>query len=97
MICKYGHDTTKTCYDFCFYRDNGLCTLKDDDRCRQEEQFDEDTNELLEEMKNCKGYISVSKLTERFEEADKYFNHESWNLKQILSNINLFIPEYFEK
>lgn len=54
--------------------------------------MDKETKELLEEMKRCKGYISVSELAEHFEEVDAYFNHEPWNLKQILNNISLFIP-----
>lgn len=49
---------------------------------------------LLEQLKNCKGYVSVSELAERFEEIDKEYNSEPWNLMQILSNINILVPVY---
>ena len=54
--------------------------------------MDKETKDLLEEMKRSNGYISIAELVERFEEIDEYYNHESWNLKQILSNINIIIP-----
>lgn len=56
--------------------------------------MDDETKELLEEMKMCNGFISVSDLAKRFEEVDEYYNHEPWNLKQILNNINIFIPTF---
>ena len=54
--------------------------------------MDKETKELLEEMKNCTGFVSVSDLAERFAEVDEYYNHEPWNLKQILNNIHILIP-----
>ena len=54
--------------------------------------MDKETKDLLEELKNCTGYISVSELVEHLEEVDEYYNHEPWNLTQIIANINLIIP-----
>lgn len=54
--------------------------------------MDRDTKELLETMKNSKGYLPVSDLAKRFEEIDEYYNHSPWNLTQILHNIGIFIP-----
>lgn len=54
--------------------------------------MDKETRKLLEEMKCSNGYVSVAELAERFEEVDEYYNHELWNLTQILSNINILIP-----
>lgn len=51
-----------------------------------------DTKKLLEKMKQSKGYVSVADLAARFEEMDEYYNHEPWDLKQILNNINIFVP-----
>lgn len=36
--------------------------------------------------------ISIKELVERFIELDKEFHGESWNIMQILSNINMIIP-----
>lgn len=36
--------------------------------------------------------IPISELVERFIGIDKEFNGEPWNLRQILSNINMIIP-----
>ena len=54
--------------------------------------MDKETKDLLEELKQSNGYISVSELAKRFEEIDELYNHELWNLQQILSNINLHVP-----
>lgn len=54
--------------------------------------MDKETKELLEKMKQSNGYVSVADLAERFEEIDEYYNHTPWNLKQILNNINIFVP-----
>lgn len=51
-----------------------------------------ETKDLLEELKQSNGYISISELAKRFEEIDELYNHELWNLQQILSNINLHVP-----
>ena len=36
--------------------------------------------------------VPISDLVERFINADKEFNGEPWNLRQILSNIDIIIP-----
>lgn len=54
--------------------------------------MDKETKDLLEELKQSNGYISISELAKRFEEIDELYNHELWNLQQILSNINLHVP-----
>ena len=54
--------------------------------------MDKETKDLLEELKQSSGYISISELAKRFEEIDELYNHELWNLQQILSNINLHVP-----
>lgn len=54
--------------------------------------MDKETKDLLEELKQSNGYISVSELAKRFEEIDELYNHDYWNLTQILANINLIIP-----
>lgn len=43
-------------------------------------------------MLKSKKTIPIGELVERFIEVDKYFNGQYWNLKQILTNINLIIP-----
>lgn len=36
--------------------------------------------------------IPIRELVERFVEIDKEFKGESWNIKQILANIDMIIP-----
>lgn len=36
--------------------------------------------------------IPISELVERFIEVDKEFKGESWNILQILANINIIVP-----
>lgn len=36
--------------------------------------------------------VPISDLVERFIDVDKEFNGESWNILQILTNINMIIP-----
>lgn len=36
--------------------------------------------------------VPIRDLVERFIEIDKEFNGESWNILQILKNINMIIP-----
>lgn len=36
--------------------------------------------------------IPIKELIERFIELDKEYNGESWNIKQILTNIDIIIP-----
>lgn len=57
----------------------------------------EELNRLLVKMKSSNGYVSVSELTERFEEVDKEYKSEPWNLMQILTNINIFVPVDIER
>ena len=54
--------------------------------------MNKETKDLLEELKQSDGYISISELAKRFEEIDELYNHDYWNLTQILANINLIIP-----
>lgn len=55
-------------------------------------EYDKEVNDFLKKMKSEKGYIYISELAERFKEVDDYYNHKPWNLLQILSNINIFVP-----
>ena len=54
--------------------------------------MDKETKDLLEELKQSNGYISISELAKRFEKIDMLYNHDYWNLTQILANINLIVP-----
>lgn len=45
-----------------------------------------------EEMINSNKTIPISELVERFIEIDKEYKNQSWNILQILSNINMIIP-----
>lgn len=36
--------------------------------------------------------VSIKELVERIIEVDKEYNGEPWNVKQILTNINMIIP-----
>ena len=54
--------------------------------------MDKETKDLLEELKQSNGYISISELAKRFERIDMLYNHDYWNLTQIVANINLIIP-----
>jgi hypothetical protein len=56
------------------------------------DEYEEELKELLDRMKQEKGYVEVSALAERFEGVDNEYNHSPWNLLQILTNINIFIP-----
>ena len=38
---------------------------------------------------NSNRYVNLKELTERFVEIDEYYNHEPWNLTQILANIRI--------
>ena len=46
--------------------------------------------EIMTENPNM--YVNLKELVERFIEIDEYYNHEPWNIKQIIANINLIIP-----
>ena len=43
--------------------------------------------EIMTENPNM--YVNLKELVERFIEIDKYYNHELWNLDQILTNIRI--------
>lgn len=55
--------------------------------------FEEYTEEVqtyvdyLTSDKDC--YVNLTELVERFVEIDEEYNHENWNLMQILANFNL--------
>lgn len=52
-------------------------------------------NETLfyeEKMINSNKTIPIKDLVERFIEIDKEYNNQSWNILQILTNINMIIP-----
>ena len=36
--------------------------------------------------------VPIKELVKRFIEIDKEYNGESWNIKQILANIDIIIP-----
>lgn len=38
-------------------------------------------------------YINKADLVRRFVEVDEYYNHEPWNLMQILTNINMIVEK----
>ena len=54
--------------------------------------YDGETKQMIQEMEERGGYLPVSDLVKRFVEVDEYHNHSLWNLKQIISNIHIFIP-----
>ena len=41
---------------------------------------------------NPNKYVNLKELVERFIEVDEYYNHEPWNLEQIIANINIIVP-----
>jgi hypothetical protein len=45
-----------------------------------------------EKMINSNKTIPIKDLVERFIEIDKEHNNQSWNILQILTNINMIIP-----
>lgn len=45
-----------------------------------------------ERMMDTDKTVPISDLVERFIDVDKEFNGEQWNLRQILSNIDIIIP-----
>ena len=55
-------------------------------------EYKKDLNELKEQiLKEGNTLVAKKDLLERFCEIDKEYNGESWNLLQILSNINVLI------
>lgn len=60
-------------------------------------EYQQEVEHLLEEIKSENGYVRVSDLAKRFEKIDhELFKDSSWNLLQILSNINILIPKHFD-
>ena len=53
------------------------------------EQEEEYIKELRDLTKNTELYVNLSELVERFVDIDEYYNHEDWNLMQILANIKM--------
>ena len=52
-----------------------------------------DTDMFYEKrMMDTNKTIPISELVERFIDVDKEFNGESWNIRQILTNIDMIIP-----
>ena len=52
-------------------------------------------NETLfyeEKMINSNKTIPIKDLVERFIEIDKEYDNQSWNIRQILANIDMIIP-----
>ena len=63
-----------------------------------EEYYKEQTEEYIKELTRYTDlYINVSELVERFVEVDEEYNHEDWNLMQILANINMLVPVKMEE
>ena len=58
-----------------------------------ETDTEKETKNLISELtKDDNLYVNLPDLIERFVEVDEYYNHEPWNLMQILANINMIIP-----
>ena len=53
---------------------------------------EEDDLYYEKKMMETEKTIPISELVERFIEVDKEFKGESWNILQILSNINIIVP-----
>ena len=51
--------------------------------------YNAEVYELLNNLKNTQGYLYIPDLVKRFEEIDKEYNSEPWNLLQILANVNM--------
>lgn len=52
--------------------------------------YTEQTEEYIRELtRDADLYVNLTELVERFVEIDEYYNHEDWNLMQILANINM--------
>lgn len=52
------------------------------------------TLELIEKLKNTNAYIYIPDLVNRFLEIDDLYRSAPWNLKQILSNIDMVPTRY---
>lgn len=56
------------------------------------EIYEKETLFYEEKMINSNKTIPIKDLVERFIEIDKEHNNQSWNILQILTNINMIIP-----
>ena len=56
----------------------------------QKAEVDDSTKIDIEIMtENPNMYVNLKDLVERFMEIDEYYNHEHWNLQQIIANIRM--------
>ena len=63
-------------------------------KMNKETEYEKDLNELKEQiLKEGSTLLTKKDLLERFCEIDKEYNGQSWNLLQILANINILIGE----
>ena len=59
-----------------------------------EEKYDARLQKKIDRaLRNKNIYINKKDLVQRLVEVDEYFNHSTWNMKQIMNNIDL-ICEY---
>lgn len=57
-----------------------------------------ETKNMIDTLtKNPNKYVNLKELTERFIDIDEYYNHEPWNLEQIIANISILIPVEIER
>lgn len=54
--------------------------------------IDDELKNKIKDMKEADGFVSISDLVDRFVDVDEYYHHEPWNLRQIIANIDIFIP-----
>lgn len=56
------------------------------------EEYEKELKDMISEFTEGKSlYINKADLVNRFVEVDEEYNHEPWNLMQILANINLIV------
>lgn len=56
------------------------------------EEYEKELKDMISEFTEDKSlYINKADLVNRFVEVDEEYNHEPWNLMQILANINLIV------
>ena len=56
------------------------------------EEYEKELKDMISEFTEDESlYINKADLVNRFVEVDEEYNHESWNLMQILANINLIV------
>lgn len=58
------------------------------------EEYEEKLKDMIAEYTEDEDlYINKAVLVRRFVEADEEYNHEPWNLMQILANINIIVEK----